>query len=43
VRVDGYFSSLHGSARLCFKSKELAQKAYQNFKDEYEQYWSVDV
>lgn len=43
VAVGGYCSGLYGSARLCFKSKELAQKAYQNFKDEYEQYWSVDV
>ncbi len=43
VDVSVCFSALIGSSRLCFKSKELAQKAYQNFKDEYEQYWSVDV
>jgi cell shape-determining protein MreC len=43
VGVAGYYSSLPASARLCFKSEKLAKLAYQNFKDEYEQYWSIDV
>lgn len=43
VDVTDYCSSLICSARLFFKSEKLAKIAYQNFKDEYEQYWSVDV
>lgn len=43
VGVNGCRSRLCCSARLCFKSEKLAKVAYQNFKDEYEQYWSVDV
>lgn len=43
VRVLACCSTLDCSARLCFKSEKLAKIAYQNFKDEYEQYWSVDV
>lgn len=43
VGVDCFHSYLGFSARLCFKSEKLAKIAYQNFKDEYEQYWSVDV
>lgn len=43
VGVYDCVSFMNCSARLCFKSEKLAKVAYQNFKDEYEQYWSVDV
>lgn len=42
VIVSWHRSGLGGSARFFYKSENLAKKGYENFKDFYEDYWSVN-
>lgn len=42
VRVGCGYASLVGSTWFYYKSENLAKKGYENFKDFYEDYWSVN-